>query len=115
MMKGGTLAIDIGGTGLKAAVLSPEGQAINERVRVPTPQPATPSNVLAALAGVIEAQPGYERVSVGFPGVVVEGVVMTAPNLGDGWSGFPLSSDVERMTGKPTRVSNDADVQGLGV
>jgi polyphosphate glucokinase len=114
-INGGTLAIDIGGTGLKAAVLSPEGRAVNERVRVPTPRPATPSNVLGALANVIEAQPGYERVSCGFPGVVVEGVVVTAPNLDDGWPGFLLRNELERLTGKPARVANDADVQGLGV
>jgi polyphosphate glucokinase len=114
-LTGGTLAIDIGGTGLKAAVLDPSGTALNERVRVPTPRPATPSNVLASIAHVIEAQPGYERVSCGFPGVVVDGIVYTAHNLDDGWPGFSLKNELERLTGKPARVANDADVQGLGV
>jgi polyphosphate glucokinase len=115
MLSGGTLSIDIGGTGLKAAVLDPQGKPINERVRIPTPRPATPPNVLAALAQLIEAQPKFERISVGFPGVVFDGVVSTAPNMDDGWGGFDLRAELNRLTGKPVRVANDADIQGLGV
>ena len=53
-------------------------------------------------------------VSVGFPGYVKNGVIKTAPNLGsDFWKDFDLSKKLEKELGKPTRVVNDADMQGL--
>ena len=76
-----TLCIDIGGTGLKALVLDSTGDPLTERVRVETPRPATPRRVLQALWALVEPLGAFERVSVGFPGVVVEGVTRTAPNL----------------------------------
>src|SRR5690349_15205021 len=96
-------------------VLDFEGKPQNEKVRVDTPRPATPKAVLGALSKVIEAQPAFERVSVGFPGVVVEGTVQTAPNLDEGWPTFPLARELSILTGRPVKVANDADVQGLGV
>ncbi len=107
-----TLSIDIGGTGLKAIVLDCNGVAVDERQRVPTPQPATPRAILDALRGLIETQPEFDRVSVGFPGVVHDGVVWTAPNLDPGWRGVSLAKALQDVTGKPVRVANDADVQG---
>jgi len=58
--------------------------------------------------------PAYDRISVGFPGVVHEGVVFTAPNLDPEWKKFPLAQTLETKLGKPCRVANDADVQGYG-
>ena len=110
-----TLAIDIGGTGLKALVLDAEGAPVVERVRVETPRPANPAAVLEALMHVIKVMPDYDRVSVGFPGVVVGGVTRTAPNLDPKWSGFDLAKTLQGHTKKPTRVLNDAGVQGYGV
>lgn len=110
-----TLCIDIGGTGLKAMVVSARGKALSERQRVETPRPATPRAVLAALAGVLPDRSAFDRVSVGFPGVVVDGVVRTAVNLHPSWEGFDLATAVLRSTGRPTRVLNDAGVQGHGV
>ena len=56
----------------------------------------------------------YERVSIGFPGVVRDGVVRTAPNLGtEQWAGFKFAATMERHLKRPTQVHNDADVQGL--
>ena len=72
-----TLSIDIGGTGLKALILGPDGAALTERARVDTPKPATPKAVLAALWSLIEPLGEFDRISIGFPGVVVEGVTMT--------------------------------------
>lgn len=113
-LNGGTLCIDIGGTGVKALVVDPKGSALNERVRVPTPRPATPDAVLGAIAEVLRDQPGFERVSIGFPGVVVGGVVHTAPNLDEGWAGFDLATSVRDLTRRPARAANDADVAGFG-
>lgn len=109
-----TLALDIGGTGLKGMVLDHEGKALNERVRVETPRPATPRALLAALLQVIKAQPPYDRVSVGFPGVVMEGVVHTAPNLDPSWVNVDVDAAVTKLTQKPSRVLNDAAIQGFG-
>src|SRR5512141_216257 len=72
-----TLAIDIGGTGLKALLLAADGTAQTERLRVPTPKPATTTAVIDALVALVEPLK-FDRVSVGFPGVVVDGVTKTA-------------------------------------
>ncbi len=110
-----TLCIDIGGTGLKLIVLDSKGEPLNERARIATPRPATPDAVLAALAPLIDAAPAFDRVSVGFPGVVKDHVVKTAPNLDEGWAGFALGAALQKKTNKPVRVLNDAGVQGYGV
>ena len=110
-----TLAIDIGGSGVKALVLGPNGHAIDERSRVKTPQPATPKAVMAAIKRLIKPLGGFERVSAGFPGVVVEGVTKTAHNLHPDWEGFDLGKALHTLTQRPVRVLNDAGVQGFGV
>ncbi len=110
-----TLSIDIGGSGLKMLVLDPAGAPLNERARVPTPRPATAAALLGALRGLIAAQPAFDRVSVGFPGVVRAGTIHSAPNLHRTWVGVDLAGRLERMTGRPTRVCNDADMQGFAV
>ena len=109
-----TLVIDIGGTGIKAIILDARGEPMTERVRVATPRPATPGRVLAAIAKLIEPLGAFDRVSVGFPGVVVEGVTKTAPNLHKAWTGFRLAQVLQQKTKKPVRVLNDAGVQGYG-
>lgn len=110
-----TLCIDIGGTGIKAIVLDPQGQAATERARLETPRPANPDAVLPAVEQLATAQGAFDRISVGFPGVVVGGVTRTAPNLDEGWADFPLADEVSRRLGKPARAANDAGIQGLGV
>jgi len=110
-----TLSIDIGGTGLKALVLDPTGEPVTERVRVETPRPATPRRVLQAIWTLVEPLGAFERVSVGFPGVVVEGVVRTAPNLHPDWADFPMARTLQDRFRRRTRVLNDAGLQGYGV
>jgi polyphosphate glucokinase len=110
-----TLAIDIGGTGLKAILLDRDGSPLTDRSRVLTPRPATPKAVLSALLSLIAPLGEFERVSVGFPGVVIDGVIRTAPNLDPSWQGFGLATRLSRETKRPTRVLNDAGVQGFGV
>jgi len=110
-----TLAVDIGGSGIKTIVLDAAGRPVTERQRVDTPSPATPAAVLAALAGLARSQGRFDRVSVGFPGVVRRGVTGTAFNLGPGWVGYDLDRALTKALGKPVRCCNDADVQGLGV
>lgn len=110
-----TLAIDIGGTGLKALLLDDKGNAITERVRVETPRPATPKAVFAALVKLVSVIDGYDRISVGFPGVVVDNAIRTAPNLDGKWKGVALGRMLSVKLGRPARVLNDAGVQGFGV
>lgn len=108
------LAIDVGGTGLKAAVVSAAGELLTERLRMPTPRGAHPDAMVAALAGLVRPLPAYGRVAVGFPGVVRDGAVRTAPNLEHAaWQGYPLAQALEQTLGRPVRLGNDADVQGL--
>jgi polyphosphate glucokinase len=110
-----TLAIDIGGTGLKASVLDGEGSMLTERLRVATPPQCPPDLMVQTLALLVAPLPEYHRVSVGFPGVVRRGTVVTAHNLGTNvWSGFALDRALSAKLGKPVRVLNDADMQGLG-
>ena len=109
-----TLCIDVGGTGLKMEVLDQDGQTVTERARAETPHPATPEAVLKVLADMIAGQGEFDRISVGFPGVVVDGVTKTAPNLDPSWRGFNLAEALTKASAKPARVANDADVQGFG-
>ena len=110
-----TLAIDVGGSGLKMIVLDEKGEPITERSREPTPKKGTPDKILATLEKQIAEQGGFDRVSVGFPGVIVGGIAHKAVNLDPEWDGFDIAKALHDITGKPVRVANDADVQGLGV
>jgi len=110
-----TLCVDIGGTGIKTIVLDGAGKPVTERLKIATPRPATPRAVLRVIAELAREQGEFDRVSVGFPGVVRKGVTETAWNLGPSWVGFDLDKTLTRELGKPVRCANDADVQGLGV
>ncbi len=110
-----TLCIDIGGSGIKAITLDARGQVVHDRVRIETPHPATPAACLAVIEQLASAQGKFGRVSIGFPGVVVDGVTRSAPNLHEEWAGFELAAEVGKRLGKPVRAANDAGVQGLGV
>jgi len=111
-----TLGIDIGGTGIKGAVLDSSGHMITERVRVETPHPCPPKVLLKLLSSLVAPLPPFRRISVGFPGAVRAGKVLTAPNLGTPpWRDFPLEAEITRLLGKPARLMNDAEVQGLGI
>jgi polyphosphate glucokinase len=109
-----TLAIDIGGTGLKVIVLDEHDKAITERARIETPHPATPKALLSAIKQLAAKEGKFDRVSVGFPGVVRRGVVETSPNLHPTWAGFHIEAEIHKLLHKPVRVLNDAAIQGYG-
>jgi polyphosphate glucokinase len=113
-MSARTLCVDIGGTNIKAEIVDASGQAWGEPMRVPTPKPAVPEAVLEALVALAEGR-DFDRVSLGFPGVVREGVTLTAPNLAEGWSGFRLAEVLAARLHRPVRVCNDADLAGLAL
>ncbi len=124
-----TLAIDIGGTGLKASVLDDTGRMEQDRVRLATPYPLSPQKLVTVLEDLIKPLPPFDRVSVGFPGMVRGGHILSAPHFvspdGPGgtpvpklvkaWGRFDLESELARVTGKPVKVANDADLQGAAV
>ncbi|HEY5272189.1 MAG TPA: ROK family protein [Acidimicrobiales bacterium] len=124
-----TLAIDVGGTGIKAALLDATGKIVADRVRVDTHYPLTPELFVSTLATLTQPLPKSDRASVGFPGVVRHGHIITAPHfitkagpdtkvlkeLVDAWSGFDAEESLEKALGVPTKVANDADLQGLAV
>lgn len=111
-----TLAIDIGGSGIKALVIDDVGQPMGDRDRIKTPKPATPDAVVKVVEQLAsqKADAGFDRVSVGFPGVVRRGVIYTAVNLHETWTGYDLAQQLSNSLGKPVLVINDADMQGLG-
>lgn len=115
--KPGILSIDVGGSHIKADVLDAVGANLADRVRVPTPKPCTPEVFLETVKLLVAPLPAFDRISVGFPGFVKRGVVMTAPNLGtEPWAGFDLQTELSTLLdGKPCQVINDADMQGFGL
>ncbi len=110
------LSIDIGGSHIKATILDEQGALIMDYQKIVTPEVPAPKQLITAIQTLIKDFPSYDKVSVGFPGYVKNGVIFTAPNLGtDAWKGFDLAKNLEATLGKPTKVVNDADMQGLGV
>ena len=109
-----TLAIDVGGSSIKALILQDDGTPISRRSLIYTPHPATPDIIVATLIDLIAKQGEYDRISIGFPSVVEHGVTRGAINLHADWDGFPLEEVLHSQLGKPIRIANDADVQGCG-
>ncbi len=108
-----TLAVDIGGSGIKAMVLDMVGNPLSDRQRLKTPQPAKPEEVIDTIITLAEQQE-FDRVSVGFPGVVQNGVIKTAVNLHKDWLHYDLATSLTQLLSKPVKVANDADIQGFG-
>lgn len=110
-----TLAFDIGGSGLKCSLLDEKGNMLTPRVRVATPKPCPPRVLLEQFKMLTVQLPEYDRISVGFPGVIRHGRTLTGVNLGgEVWRNYDLQGALKKLTGKPVIVINDADMQGLG-
>ena len=93
-----TLAIDIGGTGLKASVLDDSGRMVQKHVRVPTPYPCSPAILVEALVKLTAPLTSFDRISIGFPGVVRDGRIVTAPHFkGTTWVHYPLAEAVGKL------------------
>jgi polyphosphate glucokinase len=123
-----TLCIDIGGTGLKAAIVALDGAMLTERVKIKTPYPCPPERLLTELPKLVKDLGDFDRISVGFPGLVRHGLIWHVPALSRStyggpideqlraaWHGFNMEDAVRNVFGKPTKVANDADVQGCAV
>jgi polyphosphate glucokinase len=113
---GNILAIDIGGSHIKGNILNPRGEEQVKYSKLDTPVPATPEAVIQTNLQLVKNMPEYEKVSVGFPGYIRNGVVFTAPNLGsERWKQIDLGQQISNALQKPVRLVNDADQLGLGV
>lgn len=107
------LGIDIGGTGIKGAVVdTKKGRLLTDRVRIPTPEPATPDAVAATVASLTEHLDWNGPIGCTFPGVVKDGVIHTAANVDESWIGTDASKVFEHATGQPVAIVNDADAAG---
>lgn len=109
------IGIDVGGSGVKAALVDTRtGEFIGERVRVDTPQPATPDAVVAATRDLIAHLPAEAPIGVGFPAPVVDGVTTTASHVDPAWVGASARDLFTRGLGRPVVLLNDADAAGVG-
>jgi len=119
-LSGRVLGIDIGGTGIKAAMVDlANRQLVSDRIRELTPRPATPEAVMDVVAKVVhkleatgeltEGVPG----GAGFPSVIRDGQAMTATHGVDSWIGAPVQRMLEERLGRRLLVINDADAAGI--
>ncbi|MBA2254353.1 MAG: ROK family protein [Chloroflexi bacterium] len=114
------LGIDVGGTGVKAAVVDlGTGRLLSDRVRRPTPRPSTPQAVADTIAEVIDilANGGHITddlpVGLGLPGVVKDGRLMTAANIDPTWAEADAERIVGERIGRKVVAVNDADAAGV--
>lgn len=120
-----TLSIDIGGSGVKGALLDAHGTMISDKQRIETPYPCPPTRLVDTVMELSALLPGFHRVSVGFPGLIRDGRVNFIPSLSkstlegevdpelvEQWAGFHLEHALNTSFGVPVRVVNDADMQG---
>jgi len=108
------LGIDIGGSGVKAGVVDVDkGCLVGERLRIPTPVPATPQAVQAAVVSLVREFSWKDAVGCGFPGVIHDGRAMTAANIDPAWVGADVAGLFADATGCSFHVLNDADAAGI--
>lgn len=111
------IGIDLGGTAIKLGRFTPDGTCL-QSLSVPTPQPATPEAVLAAMAlAIASVDPEQKSVAIGVgtpgPADASGRVALVAINLAN-WRDVPLAEQLEAKTGLPTIIANDANCAGLG-
>ncbi len=108
------LGIDIGGTGVKCAIIDIDsGKMLTERFKEATPQPATPEAVADVIKKQIRLLNWSGPIGCGLPSVIRKGKVATAANIDDAWIGLPANRFFSDALGHPTVVLNDADAAGV--
>jgi polyphosphate glucokinase len=120
VLKGHALGIDIGGTGIKAAIVDVEtGHLVSDRIREPTPLPPTPEAVLAAVGAVVDqlaasgALTSEMSAGAGFPAAIRSGHALTAPHGEQAWVGQSVARLLADRLGRPVAVLNDSDAAGV--
>lgn len=119
-LSGPALGIDVGGTGVKAALVDlATAELLSPRVREKTPQPSTPEAVAQTIATVVARTiegrdvPETLPVGCGLPGIVKSGRLASAANIDPGWVGWPATERIGAAVGRPVLIVNDADAAGL--
>ena len=114
------IGVDVGGSGIKAAVVDVEsGRLRSERLRVATPMPSTPDAVLASVSRLVKRLSRSSGlgdstpVGIGLPGVTIDGRLMSAANIDQGWIDFPVVERMGRLLKRPVSIINDADAAGI--
>src|ERR1700749_3164478 len=103
------LCVDVGGSGLKAAVISPRGVYLAKRVRIKTPKRRKPRDIVQALIQLVAPLGSFDHVTIGFPGMAKGGKVVSAPHFGTkDWKGFDLAAAMHKVWKKPVKLLNDA-------
>ncbi len=109
-----TLGIDIGGSGIKGALVDTHsGELTTERIRIPTPRPATPHSVAETVRQLVSEFDYSGAVGCCFPTIVIDGVAKSASNMGEEWVDFAVDEAFSSATGLPFTVLNDADAAGM--
>jgi polyphosphate glucokinase len=122
-----TVSVDVGATSLKAAIVDAGGELVGDRVKLRTTWPMTPSRLVEEVARLVVRLPRADRLALGFPGPVLDGVVVSGANfaraggpgtaktraLREAWAGFDLQRRLAATFELDARVANDADVAAL--
>lgn len=109
-----SLGIDIGGTGIKGAIVDTKrGDFLSERIRILTPQPAKPKAVAKVVKELVKSFRWKGPIGSTFPAVIQHGVALTAANVDDSWIGVDAQALLQRTTGCPMVLLNDADAAGI--
>jgi polyphosphate glucokinase len=108
------LGIDIGGTGIKGALVDvSKGTLASERHRIDTPQPATPEAVAKVVNDIVKHFNYKGVIGVTFPAIVRHGITLSAANVDKSWIGTDADALFEKATGLSVHVMNDADAAGV--
>jgi len=108
------LGVDIGGSGIKGAPVEVKrGMLAAERYRIPTPQPSTPDAVADAVAKIVKHFRWKGPIGCTFPSVIKKGIVYSAANVDKSWIGVNGRKILQKKTGCPVLLLNDADAAGL--
>jgi polyphosphate glucokinase len=107
------IGVDVGGSGIKAALVDVATGSAAGRIRVETPQPATPDAVASTVATLVGQFDAAGPIGCTLPAVVVGGTVRTAAHIDGGWIGTHAAALLGRAVGRPCTVLNDADAAGL--
>ncbi len=109
------LGIDIGGTGIKGAIVDiKKGELVTERIKIKTPQPATPEAVIATVKELVTQFAWKGKIGCGFPAAVKHEIVKTASNIDASWVGVNAAKEIKKVTGCDAHLLNDVDAAGHG-
>lgn len=111
------VGIDIGGTGIKGAVVDVKsGELAIERIKIATPEGGEPDAIISTVVELIDRFGKLDKktpVGVCFPAAVVNGITMSAANVSDKWIGLEAEKLFEKALGRDIHFINDADAAGV--